>query len=114
MLKPWRFAILEDRRERLGITQVELARAAGKTVGWYNLVQRWKREPKWTDILAMAARVGVNLDSLRSQLSKAPPVAQNEVDRELERIGPRKKRGGVARIRKVAEDEGRYRPRRKR
>lgn len=113
MLKPWRFAILEDRRERLGITQGDLAAAANKTVGWYNLVQRWRREPKWTDVLAMAARVGVNLDSLRNQLSKAPPVCQQEVERDRERVGPRKRRGGVARVRKVAEPQGQYRPGRK-
>jgi len=117
MLKPWRFAVLEKAREEIGITQDELAAATGKTVGWYSLIQKWKREPAWIDIVAMAARVGINLDCLVGLTCKAGAVRQDVVDRDRARLPTKKKRGGVARIMKqtvqAAEPRAGYRAGRK-
>ncbi len=109
MLKPWRFAVLEDVRERAGLTQKELAGAAGHDPNWYHQVQKWLIEPSWTDVLAMAAKVGMNLDSLRQQMCKASPVTPEEVARAIERLPRRKRRGGVARApAQVAEKTRNY------
>lgn len=112
MLKPWRFAVLEDLREKAGLTQKELAGAAGHDPNWYHQVQKWSIEPSWTDVLAMAAKVRMNLDSLRQQLCKAAPVTEAEVRLAIEKLPPKKRRGGTARVtkgaRKVAERPAPY------
>ena len=101
-----RFHVLEEKREELSrrsFTNREKFswRAVSQAVGkknpsWYWLVQRWKLDPSWTDVLAMAAYVGVNLDCLRPDrpLSKTRAVSIQEVDSERQAIesGKRKKK----------------------
>lgn len=91
-VKPWRFALLERLRREKGLTQKEVAAAAGHDVGWYQAIQKWEGEVSWTDVLAMAAKVGMNLDSLRRQLCKAPAVSAEEVERDRSRLRDHRER----------------------
>ena len=42
-MKPWRFAVLDEIREKHGLTQKEVAAAAGHDVGWYQAVMKYAR-----------------------------------------------------------------------
>jgi hypothetical protein len=118
--KALRFHVLEEKREQLSKLSFEnrekyswraVSEAAGKkNPSWYWLVQRWKLDPAWTDVLAMAAYVGVNLDCLRPDkpLSKTRAVSSEEVRRDREAIesGKRKKKPRLATA--AAERGGHY------
>lgn len=95
MLKGYRFDVLEDKREKLSklspenrkkYSQKEVARIAGHDYDWYQKIMRWGADPSWTDILTIAAYVGVNLECLRPSrilLRKdVPIVTAEEVEKE--------------------------------
>lgn len=119
-LKEWRFPILEKQREllqrkdRKGFTYLKMAQAAGKETGtWYWQVQTFKTEPKWKQILAMAAFVGCSLDCLRPviQFCEAPKVTAIEVERYRQNIPPIRKEFKVA---EKKPDPSPFRPGKKR
>lgn len=90
MLKGYRFDILEEKRKALKklspenrkkFTQKAVAAAAKHDYDWYHKIMRWAADPTWTDVLAIAAYVGVPLDSLRSP-GHTPQISMEEVDSE--------------------------------
>ena len=87
----------------------------GEPTDGMRLEQKWEIDPSWTDVLGMAAKVGMNLDALRRQLSKAPAVKAEDVQEDRDRLEAHrsKLRASRARGTKVEERGPGYMGRRK-
>lgn len=55
---------LKEHRERLGLTQIQVARSAGVTERTVRLIEQGKRTPKLETARAFAQALGVSVDEL--------------------------------------------------
>lgn len=51
-------------REERGISQVELANSTGLTQSWISHVERGARNPSWSNVVRLAAGLGVSVAEL--------------------------------------------------
>jgi transcriptional regulator with XRE-family HTH domain len=51
-------------REEAGLTQVELAKATGLQQTWVSHVEAGRRNPSWSNIVRLAAGLGVSVSEL--------------------------------------------------
>jgi putative transcriptional regulator len=89
-------------RERLGLTQADLAAAAGVAKNTVSRIERGEYEPAVSTFLALAKALGVSLSELAGELevSARPPAKVSPVARRLrevvDQLGPGEQRALLA------------------
>jgi transcriptional regulator with XRE-family HTH domain len=74
-------AFLAQQRERLELTQEELARRMGVTQGWITQVETGKREPRWSTLLEFARALEVEpMFVPRARVPAVRAILQSESD----------------------------------
>lgn len=93
MSAAWFPGRLRELREAVGLTQDQLARAAGVKRG---AVARWEagdREPVWSNVVALAAALGVDCGAFLQEPAERPEPRRGRPAKALEEPLPKRPRG---------------------
>jgi predicted transcriptional regulator len=76
---------LAQQRERLGLTQAELARRMGTTQAWIAQMETGKREPRWSTLQDFARALELEPMLIpRSRVSAVEAFLQHQTDLPIE------------------------------
>ena len=73
-------------RERLGLSQRELARKAGVAYKTLQLLESGRHDPRWSTLTKIGSALGLPPASLVSALAGAPTRADDSVEKISEKI----------------------------
>jgi HTH-type transcriptional regulator / antitoxin HipB len=76
---------LAKQRERLGLTQSQLAKRMGTTQAWVAQLETGKREPRWSTLLDFARALELEPMLIpRSRVSAVEAILQHQTDLPIE------------------------------